>query len=43
MEGVSNVWSCATLGDGLTHVNNIAGMTTGEDEEAALLAELKEQ
>ena len=41
-EGVSKVWSCTTLGEGLVHVKDGAGMTSGEDE-AALLAQLQEQ
>lgn len=41
-EGVSRVWSCTTLGDGLAHVKDDTGMTSGDDE-AALLAQLQEQ
>ena len=36
--GVSNRWSCSTLGDGLVHVKG----NMDDSEEAALLQELEE-
>ena len=35
--GVSKIWSCTTLGEGMEHITK-----DGDDEEAALLAQLQD-